>query len=69
MTDGELSQRLAKIDPEFYDFLQKNSSPMLEMSDDGLSSDGMSDDLPTDEENVGILEPRPLNITSRKHVS
>lgn len=70
-SEGDLSQRLAKIDPEFYEFLQQNDSQLLEMSDDASSSgdhESREFDLSTDEEDLGTIEPRPLNITSRKHV-
>lgn len=77
---GSLSQQLAKIDPDFYEYLQENDSGLLEEmangSDEGSLDDGeaelMQDDQSSSDDNdddLGTVEPRPLHITSRKEVS
>ena len=71
-----LSQHLASIDPDFYEYLQENDSNLLEeMADSEASLDDgeaelMEDDQSaTDDDDLGTAEPRPLNITNRKEVS
>lgn len=72
---GQISHQLAEIDPEFYQFLQENDSKLLEMSesdaglDEGCESELAEGDESPDNEDIGDIEPRPLHVTSRKHVS
>lgn len=74
-------QQLSEIDPEFYEYLRENDSGLLEemaadsSSDEGSCSDGEAELKQTDQSSsdnddndLGIVEPRPLHITSRKEV-
>ena len=79
---GSLSQQqLSEIDPEFYEYLRENDSGLLEemaadsSSDEGSRSDREAELKQTDQsssdnddDDLGIVEPRPLHITSRKEV-
>ena len=60
-------------------YLQENDSGLLEeMGADSSDEDGLNDgevelmqadQSSTDDDDLGIVEPRPLHITSRKEVS
>ena len=80
---ASLSQQLAKIDPDFYEYLRENDSGLLEeMAADSSDEDSLKDrevglrqtdqsssDDDDDSDDLGTAEPRPLHITSRKEVS
>ena len=65
-----LSHHLEKIDPEIYGFLKEHDSELLESgSAVGFGEDHHFEDADSSDEASGNVEPRPLDVTSRKNVS
>lgn len=76
-TKNSLSQQLAKIDPDFYEYLQDNDCGLLDemvadsdasVPDDDQGEGLMQSDQSSADDDMGTVEPRPLHITSRKEV-
>lgn len=69
---SDVPHQLSKIDPEFYQFLKENDSKLLE-NDMGIGLDDFNgselENVDSTDEDSGNIEPRPLQITSRKYVS
>ena len=68
-SSSDVTHQLSKIDTEFYKFLQENNSKLLE--DEMCIGLGGSEveNADSSDEASGNVEPRPLDITSRKYVS
>ena len=74
--------KLAEIDPDFFEYLQKEDSDLLEttglgrdlhLDRDSGGGEGEGEDERGESEESGdedgMVEPRPLYVTSRKYVS
>ena len=58
--------RLAKTDPEFYEYLAKNDQQLLEFSGDEEDGEEEADD--SEDDGMGRPEPVPTSVTSRSEV-
>ena len=58
--------RLAKTDPEFYEYLAKNDQQLLEFS--GGEEDGEEEADNSEDDGMGRPEPVPTSVTSRSEV-
>ncbi len=60
--------RLATSDPEFFQFLQENDQQLLSFTGEDIEAVRGVESEASEDEDMGIVEQRPLHVTSRKEV-